>query len=57
MPFDKSSSTQATKKNFHEFRHGKSFSKDVSKFGKKKAVKIMDAAVLGNQKRMAKKGK
>ena len=56
MPFIKSSSKEATKKNFHEFRHGPTFQKTAAKFGKAKAVKQMDAAVLSNKRNAMKRG-
>lgn len=57
MPFEKSASKEATKENFHEFRHGKTFAKTENKFGKKKALKQMQAAVLQNKRNMMRKGK
>ena len=56
MPLERSASTRAKEKNFHEFRHGKTFARTAKKFGKKKAEKQMVAAVLSNQRKYAKKG-
>lgn len=55
MPFIKSSSKAATKDNFHEFRHGPTFAKTERKFGKQKAIKQMEAAVLSNKRNSIKK--
>lgn len=51
---------KGTKKQmFHEVRHGKTFARTARKFGKKRAVKQMEAIVLskqrGGKKRSAKK--
>jgi hypothetical protein len=35
------------KRNWHEFRHGKTFKKTAAKFGKRRALKQMQAVVLG----------
>jgi hypothetical protein len=56
VPFIKSSSKEATKKNFHEFRHGPTFAKTERKYGKAKAVKQMEAAVLSNKRNVMKRG-
>jgi hypothetical protein len=50
MPLDKSGSEKAKEKNFHEFRHGKTFARTSRKFGKKRAQKQMAAVVLKNQR-------
>jgi hypothetical protein len=55
MPLIKSDTQSATKANFHELRHGKTYSKTKKKFGKKRAQKQMVAIALKN-KREAKKG-
>lgn len=55
MPFIKSDSPEATRENFHEFRHGKTFAKTEKKFGKKRALKQMQAAVLSNRRKAGKK--
>ena len=54
MPMRKSASKAATEENFHEFRHGKTYSKTRKKFGKEKARKQMIAAVLSNKRKSAK---
>lgn len=51
MPMERSASKEATKRNFHEFRHGKTFKRTMKKFGKKRALKQMQAAVLSNRRR------
>lgn len=53
MPMIKSSSREATDKNFSEFRHGKTFSRTKKKFGPEKARKQMIAAVLSNKRKSA----
>lgn len=55
MPMRRSSSDVATKENFHEFRHGKTFKRTAAKFGKGKARKQMIAAVLANKRKSAKR--
>lgn len=57
MPLVKSNSREATEKNFHEFRHGRTFHKTAAKFGKKRALKQMQAAVLSNKRKSAAKRK
>lgn len=57
MPMIRSSSKQATEKNFDEFRHGKTYAKTRKKFGKEKARKQMIAAVLSNKRKAEKRGK
>lgn len=47
MPLLKGKSKATKKKNFHEFRHGKTFKKTAAKFGKQRALKQMQAVVLG----------
>jgi hypothetical protein len=47
------------KKNFHELRHGKTFRRTASKFGKRRALKQMIAIELKNErggKKMSKRG-
>jgi len=57
MPLVKGNSLKVKDKNFHEFRHGKTFAKTEKKFGKGKALKQMEAVVLktarktGNRKK------
>lgn len=57
MPMRKSGSKSATEENFHEFRHGKTFRKTEKKFGKRKALKQMQAAVLSNKRKSSKSRK
>lgn len=54
MPMKKGTSRKTTEENFHEFRHGKTYSKTRKKFGKEKARKQMIAAVLSNKRKSAK---
>jgi hypothetical protein len=56
MPLIKSDTQAATEANFHELRHGKTFSKTKKKYGKKRAQKQMIAIALKN-KRQAKRAK
>lgn len=61
MPLLKGKSESTKHKNFHEFRHGKIFKRTAKKFGKKRALKQMQAVVLstarkGSRKRAAKRG-
>lgn len=57
MPMEKSDSKGATERNFHEFRHGKTFKRTAKKFGRAKARKQMIAAVLSNKRKAAKRKK
>lgn len=57
MPMIRSAGKSETEKNFHEFRHGKTFQKTRKKFGKKRALKQMQAAVLSNKRKAAGKRK
>ena len=50
MPLIKTGTKRALKKNFDELRHGKTFSKTAKKFGKKRAVKQMQAIALKTQR-------
>jgi hypothetical protein len=50
MPFRKGKDRKTTESNFHDFRHGKTFSKTAKKRGVKKARKQMIAAVLRNKR-------
>lgn len=43
------------KANFHELRHGKTFQRTQSKFGKKKALKQMVAIELSNERKTGKR--
>jgi hypothetical protein len=62
MPLLRGKSKATKRKNFHEFRHGKTFKRTAAKFGKKRALKQMQAVVLstarkgGKRKRAAKRG-
>jgi hypothetical protein len=53
MPLEKSSSKAATERNFHEFRHGKTYRKTRKNHGKETARRQMIAAVLENKRRAA----
>jgi hypothetical protein len=55
MPLAKGKSKKATKQRFHEFRHGKTFAKTAKKFGKKRALKQLQAVALGGKKRKKRK--
>jgi hypothetical protein len=57
MPLEKSASQGATERNFHDFRHGKTFRKTASKYGKERAKRQMVAVVLSNKRKAAKKRK
>jgi hypothetical protein len=56
MPLIKSDTEAATRDNFHEFRHGKTFKRTAKKFGRKRAQKQMVAVILKN-KRQSKKAR
>jgi hypothetical protein len=51
MPMIRSKSPRATKANFHDFRHGKTFRRTARKFGPGRARKQMIAAVMANKRR------
>lgn len=51
MPLKKGKSKSTLTKNFHEFRHGKTFRKTEKKFGKKRADKQMEAVVLSEARK------
>ena len=53
MPFEKSSSKAATERNFHDFRHGKTYRKTRSRHGKEAARRQVIAAVLSNKRKAA----
>jgi hypothetical protein len=55
MPLLKGRSRKIQKKNFHEFRHGKTFKRTAKKFGKKRALKQMQAVVLNQARKSAPK--
>jgi len=57
MPMKKGTSRKTTNENFHEFRHGKTFKRTAAKFGKKRALKQMQAAVLSNKRKSGKRRK
>jgi hypothetical protein len=57
MPMEKSTSRAATERNFHDFRHGKTFSRTEKKFGRGKARKQMIAAVMSNKRKAKKRAK
>ena len=46
MPLLKGKSRKVQEENFHDFRHGRTFAKTESKFGKKVADKQLVAVVL-----------
>ncbi len=46
MPLTPGKSKKTIEKNFHEFKQGAIYRRAVNKFGKEKANKIMQAAVL-----------
>ena len=46
MPLPKGKSKKATKKRFHEFRHGKTYAKTVRKYSKARANKQLQAVAL-----------
>ena len=55
MPLLEGKSKATQDANFHEFRHGKTFAKTESKFGKADAEKQLQAVVLKqSRKRMSK---
>lgn len=45
------------RKNLHELRHGKTFRRTASKFGKKRALKQMIAIELSNERKGGKRKK
>ncbi len=51
MPLEKGSSKKVMSDNFHELRHGKTFSHTAGKFGKEKAEKQMQAIVLSTARK------
>ena len=55
MPLKKGKSAKVRKSNFHELRHGKTFSHTAKKFGKKRAQKQMVAIELKNERKSARK--
>jgi hypothetical protein len=55
MPLLKGKSKKVLKQNFSELRHGKTFAKTSKKFGKKRAVKQMQAIALSEQRKSDRK--
>jgi hypothetical protein len=55
MPLKRGTSKKTTEKNFHELRHGKTFSRTEKKYGKKRAQKQMVAIALSNKRKSGKK--
>ena len=55
MPLKKGKKNR--KANFHELRHGKTFRRTASKFGKKRALKQMKAIELSNERKGGKRKK
>jgi len=55
MPLLKGKSKAAKRKNFHEFRHGPTFKRTAKKFGKKRALKQLQAVVLSQARKSGKK--
>lgn len=51
MPLKRGKSKRTIKSNFHDFRHGKTYARAVKKFGKAKANKILQAAVLSKARK------
>lgn len=57
MPLIKSTSKEATRKNFEEFGKGKTYRKTSKKFGKDRANKQRIAVILNNKRKSAGKHK
>ncbi len=55
MPLKPGKSKKVVEENFDEFRHGPTFQKTMRKYGKKVAVKQMQAAVLSKKRESSKK--
>jgi hypothetical protein len=55
MPLAKGRSKRVIEENFDTERHGKTFKKTEKKFGKKKAIKQMQAIVLSKARESGKK--
>lgn len=51
MPLKAGKSKKVVAENFHELRHGKTFAHTEGKFGKKRAVKQMEAIALKTQRK------
>jgi hypothetical protein len=56
MPLKSGSSKATMDENFHEFRHGKTFAKTASKYGKADAEKQLQAVVLSKAREGRKSG-
>ena len=57
MPLAKGKSKKTKEKNFDEFRHSETFQKTEKKFGKKRAIKQMQAVVLSTARKSGRKKK
>jgi hypothetical protein len=57
MPLIKGKSKKTKEKNFDEFRHGATFKKTERKFGRKTAIKQMQAVVLSTARKSGRKKK
>jgi hypothetical protein len=57
MPLAKGKSKRAVEKRFSEFRHGKTYEKTETKYGKEKANKQLVAVALNDKKSASKKRK
>jgi len=57
MPLAKGKSKHVIEKNFDEVRHGSTFKRTEKKYGKKKAVKQMQAIVLSTSRKSGHKKK
>jgi hypothetical protein len=49
VPLKPGTSKETVSENFHDFRHGKTFAHTEKKFGKKRAVAQMVAAVMNEK--------
>jgi len=56
-PLVQSDSQSATKDNFHELRHGKTFKRTARRHGRKQARRQMIAIALKNKRKAASKKK
>ena len=55
MPLKRGTSRKTTEENFHELRHGKTFSRTEKRYGKKRAQKQMVAVALNEKRKSGKK--
>lgn len=55
MPLKRGTSRKTTEENFHELRHGGTFSRTKKKYGKRRAQKQMVAIALENKRESGKK--